>query len=511
MATDITPKKRPAALRKWVWTRRTVQTLFLILFLYLLVATVQSVAGRFLTDLFFYLDPLVGITSMLGGRVWLAPMALGAVTLLLAVIIGRAWCGWVCPLGTVLDWTPSRRPLKNPVISPRWSQARYLLFFAVILGAVLGSLALDVLDPITLFFRTLASVVLPGLNWAIGGVESWLYNFGTLRPAVSWVDSALRGWLLNDQPFYLPNIVLLLFFAVILGLNAVRSRFWCRYLCPLGGLLALVAKVSFIRHRVDADKCISCGKCAKICPTGAIDPEKAFTAAVSECTDCMSCVDSCPTQAISFGRKIRVEQHPDETRRWFLTSLGAAAVLAVFLRFIPTATQKAASSVRPPGSNADTLYNKCIRCGECMRVCPTGVLQPQPTAGDTRLWTPVLKTRLGYCDYSCNACGAICPTGAITGLTLETKRKTVIGVASIDRTRCITWAEGRDCIVCEEMCPVPEKAIKLSGGGQGRGQGGARHPQVVAELCIGCGICEQQCPIAGEAAIRVYPLSDVTY
>jgi MauM/NapG family ferredoxin protein len=512
MATRATPKKRQQnALKKWVWARRTVQTLFLLAFLYLLVATVQGITGRLPNDLFFHLDPLTGITSMLASRSWITPMALGAITLVLAVIIGRAWCGWICPLGTVLDWTPSRRPRENPGISPRWSQAKYLVFFAVFFSAVLGSLALNILDPITLLFRTAAGVILPGLNWAIEGVESWAYNSGALRPVVSWVDGALRGWLLNDQPFYLPNLALLVILAVVLSLNAVRSRFWCRYICPLGGLLGLISKISFIRQRVDGEKCISCGKCSIICPTGAIRPEKAFAAEAAECTTCLNCLEGCPTGAISFDSESGAVRQRDTTRRWLISSLGAAAVVAVFLRFFPPPARAANSPViRPPGSTEETLYNRCIRCGECVRVCPTGVIQPSPAGNQTKLWTPVLKTRLGYCVYSCNSCGIICPTGAIANLPLEVKRKTVIGVARIDQSRCITWSEGRDCIVCEEMCPVPEKAIKLGSGGQGHGSGGGRHPQVMEDLCIGCGICEHQCPVAGEAAIRVFPTATST-
>jgi len=505
MVTEAAQPEKKTIPKKWRWTRRTVQTLFLLLFLFLLLYTVQGTAGLFPNDLFFHLDPLTAITSMLASRTWIAPMALGIITLVLAVALGRAWCGWVCPMGTALDWTPSRRPHKNPAVSPRWSQVKYFVFFAVIIGAVLGSLTLVILDPITLLFRTIASGILPGLNWAIGGAESWLYGLGALRPALEWADGALRGWLLNSQPFYLPNLALLAFFGAVLGLNAVRSRFWCRYICPLGGLLGLFSKISFIRHKVDGDKCISCRKCAAICPTGAIEPENKFAADAAECTACLNCMEACPTRAISFGRQSKATQPQDTTRRWFLYSLGAAAVMAVFVRFIPAAVKKASASVRPPGSSEASMGDQCIRCGECVRVCPTGVIQPNPAGSPARLWTPVLKTRLGYCDYSCNSCGITCPTGAITELTLEEKRKAVIGVAKIDQTRCITWAEGRDCIVCEEMCPVPEKAIRLGGGGQGHGLGGGRHPQVLEDLCIGCGICEHQCPVAGEAAIRVYP------
>jgi ferredoxin len=143
-----------------------------------------------------------------------------------------------------------------------------------------------------------------------------------------------------------------------------------------------------------------------------------------------------------------------------------------------------------------------------MKVCPTTVLQPALTeAGLEGVWTPVLVTRLGYCDYGCTACGDICPTGAIPTLSLEEKRIAVLGLARVDQSRCLPWAYETSCIVCEEMCPVPEKAIRLEevtgSDAQGR-EMVLQRPYVVRELCIGCGICETKCPMLGEAAIRVY-------
>jgi NAD-dependent dihydropyrimidine dehydrogenase PreA subunit len=126
--------------------------------------------------------------------------------------------------------------------------------------------------------------------------------------------------------------------------------------------------------------------------------------------------------------------------------------------------------------------------------------------------TPVLVPRIGQCDYGCNACGQVCPTGAIPGLTLEDKRLAVIGHAYVDRSRCLPWADGRNCIVCEEMCPLPEKAIQLeevatwAPDGQ---QATVKRPHVIHERCIGCGVCENRCPLAGEAAIRIYAPTDL--
>jgi ferredoxin len=95
---------------------------------------------------------------------------------------------------------------------------------------------------------------------------------------------------------------------------------------------------------------------------------------------------------------------------------------------------------------------------------------------------------------------------AIAPLSLEQKQLRVIGIACLDKDRCIPWAEEGDCIVCEEMCPLPEKAIELEPVEVIGEAGDLRivlRPKVVVESCIGCGICEYKCPVEGEAAIRV--------
>ena len=142
-----------------------------------------------------------------------------------------------------------------------------------------------------------------------------------------------------------------------------------------------------------------------------------------------------------------------------------------------------------------------------MRACPTGAIQPAVNeAGIEGLWTPVLVTRMGYCDYSCNACGQACPVQAIPPLPLAEKRVQVIGKAYINQNRCIAWSDHHDCIVCEEMCPVSNKAIKLDPTDFKQEDGSivtVKLPQVYRERCIGCGICEYKCPVVGESAIRV--------
>ncbi len=295
------------------------------------------------------------------------------------------------------------------------------------------------------------------------------------------------------------------FLSVIL-LNLAAPRFWCRYLCPLGALLGLLSKVAVVRREV-SDQCTQCDDCVRVCPTGTIQPAKEYASDPGECTMCLECLAVCPYSAVEFPTHLSLaEGQPyDPSRRHALMALGAAIAGIGLFR---TAKRDHPWLIRPPGAQENDLLSKCIRCGECVRACPTSAIQPAVAeAGLEGLWTPVLVARLGYCDYSCNACGQVCPVQAIPPLSLEEKRQQVIGQAYIDQNRCIPWADHQDCIVCEEMCPVPDKAIKLERVEARNGDGvlvTVQRPHVIRERCIGCGICEYKCPVSGEAAIRVY-------
>jgi len=164
--------------------------------------------------------------------------------------------------------------------------------------------------------------------------------------------------------------------------------------------------------------------------------------------------------------------------------------------------------IRPPGSlGEDDFLSKCIRCNECMKVCPTNAIQPALMEGGLEgLWTPVLKMRLGYCEYECNLCSQVCPTHAIQLLRLEDKQKVKIGMAFFDRNRCLPYASARTCIVCEEHCPTPKKAIWFQEV-EVMTPGGAlttvKQPRVNPELCNGCGVCENKCPITDQRGVYV--------
>jgi len=200
----------------------------------------------------------------------------------------------------------------------------------------------------------------------------------------------------------------------------------------------------------------------------------------------------------------------DLTRRSLITSGLAGVGGGLLFGIHPLAGGKSFNPdlVRPPGAVPEEEFlGRCIRCGECMKVCPTNAVQPTLLeAGLSGMWSPVLKMRMGYCEYECTLCTQVCPTKAISELAVEEKQKVKIGLAYIDRNRCLPYALARTCIVCEEHCPTPKKAIWFEETDVLNIRGEkvrVKQPHVDPDLCIGCGICENKCPVADRAAILV--------
>jgi polyferredoxin len=489
------------------------------LFIYLLFAALQRYEPLDLADGFFRFDPLAALATMLAGRAWIGSFALALVTVAATVALGRVWCGWVCPLGTLLEWCSFRGAERRAWRLPEGlRRVKYVLLTVILVMAALGSLTLMVLDPLSLLTRTATTIVIPAIAHGVTAVERWLLQWPALEPAVSAVDDILRGTVVPVvEPRFAQTVALALVFTVVVGLGLLAGRFWCRYLCPLGALLGLVAKVAVLRPVVGS-ACDRCGRCASACRLGAIDLPVAGAAegraqvVSSECTMCLDCLVACPRPgAMAFGSAKAAGPWTayDPGRRAFVgaaaTGVGAAVLLAAGVR----PAHPSPGLLRPPGAqDEDRFLSLCLRCTECMKVCPTSGLQPALLEGGLQaLWTPVLVPRLGACDYGCHACGQTCPSGAIPELTLADKRTRVLGVAVIDRDRCLPWVQDTPCIVCQEMCPVPEKAIVLDEGryvpSPSGGENWVARPSVVPELCIGCGICEFKCPVAGTSAIVV--------
>ncbi len=508
---------------RWLVARKISQAVGLLFFMAFFVMARRGGWPASLVNASLRLDPLLGLAHLLASKTFLTGSALALIVLILAILFGRAWCGWLCPLGTVLDWIPLKRGVVHrgsqdgqpDSPSESWRSLKYGLLLAILIAALFGNLTLLIFDPLTIMFRTLTTSLWPVLDRLVTIAETSLYSLPFFSGPVADFDSLVRPAILPSEPLVVRQVGLYgLVFLGVIGLNLLAPRFWCRYVCPLGGLLGLVAKIALVRRVVRPD-CKGCGICAPACPTGTIDPLKDYASDPSECTLCLDCLKSCPRSGIAFVPKLSPVNWNDYDlgRRQALIAIGATlGGLAIFASDA-SAFQEHAHHLLPPGGRENDLQSLCLRCGACMRACPTGGLQPALVeAGLEGLWTPVLLPRLGYCDYSCSACGQICPVQAIPPLSLADKRQQVIGKATIDQNRCIAWGDQQDCIVCEEMCPLSEKAIQLREEelpGPGGTSARIQLPYVLSELCIGCGICEYKCPVPGPAAIRVYTPRDI--
>jgi len=237
--------------RLWRYLRRFVQLVLLILFLYLFVRTTREGGSPIPVNLFARSDPLLALGSMVASRRVILTFVPAIIIVLATLVLGRFWCGWICPLGTVLDLFGFRGRRGIP---QRLRQAKYFILFIILFAALFANLTLLFLDPITIFVRALSSVIYPGIQQAA-------ITYPQIQPFVERVATLPSEGI---QPLILP--VLALPFVIVLALNLVTRRFWCRYLCPLGALLGLLSRFAWIKRRVD--KVEGLRPCSLDCPAG---------------------------------------------------------------------------------------------------------------------------------------------------------------------------------------------------------------------------------------------------
>ncbi len=574
--------------------RRLSQVLFLCLFLWLFLQTESKGANElgYPVKIFLDADPLLWIATVFASRSFYGAFVLASVVIIATVFLGRVFCGWICPFGTLHQWVGnleqkprnarkkktvsrfklfgkaaaespetifsgdglarllrrpsifrrggkrvSRRPPPDragkepalPVIpdpkagenrgSKSWWRHRfkYLLLIFVMVMSLLGVQAAGVFDPLTILIRSLSLSVYPLFVYALRAVFDTLYHWEL--PLLSDAAEILYGFLKStvlpfSPPLFFQGVAIGLIFFGLLALNLRENRFWCRHLCPLGALLGLLSRFALLKRAV-SEGCTDCGVCQRDCQGGAIG-EKGREWSVSECIYCLNCDDPCPRNAVTFGFSVRPAAPAlDLGKRRVLGAALTGAVSAPLLRITSLVKTGAAAPtlIRPPGALEEEMFLKrCVRCGECMKVCITGGLQPTLLeAGLEGIWSPVLVPRVGYCEYRCTLCGQVCPTGAIGQLAPAQKAATKIGLAMIDKGRCLPFAHNTACIVCEEVCPTSPKAIWFEEvrlrDRRGR-EVVLKQPHVDLSLCVGCGICENKCPILGRPAIAVTSLGE---
>jgi len=236
---------------------------------------------------------------------------------------------------------------------------------------------------------------------------------------------------------------------------------------------------------------------------------------------CLNCEVACPEDVIKFRwfpnrRSEALAQDGMDRRKMLVTSLAGAAVLPMTRTSDTLDANYHDRVIRPPGAVEERSFmERCIRCAECMKVCPNNALHPAFfEAGIEGLWTPIFIMRIGYCEPSCVLCGQVCPTGAIQKITEEQKlgnparriEPIKVGTAFYDHGRCLPWSMATPCIVCEEFCPTSPKAIWVEELDTPDRNGRPVHvqrPHVDPRLCIGCGACEKVCPVQDRPAVYV--------
>jgi NAD-dependent dihydropyrimidine dehydrogenase PreA subunit/Fe-S-cluster-containing hydrogenase component 2 len=466
---------------------------------------------RLPVEVFLWLDPLVGLTTAVAGRQWnVALLGMGGI-LLVCLLFPRGFCGYLCPLGTLIDgfdWLIGRRLTHLRVQRPGgWVHLKYYLLTGVLVGAFCGVLLSGYVAAIPVLTRGL------------------LFTGGRLQLGL------MKGWSQVGPASWGVYVSVLLFAAVFLP-GLFGKRFWCRYVCPSGAVFSAFSLLRIGERKVEAT-CIHCRKCHEVCPFDAIQQDD--TTRTRDCAFCQTCGGACPAHAIKFvtrwNRDKLKEPHDPPvvprslSRRGFLASgvTGMGAALGI-------QTGPKARPLRPPGSISEPQFlDLCIRCGECFKVCPGPVLHPAGLEfGWETLWTPVVVPSHAGCHQDCNFCTRVCPTQAIRPLSLQEKRKTSIGLAVINTKICLPHAGQRDCRLCFEECEaagyhaIQMRRIKLALGDIPPGvvseteleaMGSIEAPFVDSGACTGCGLCEYRCHttyakqahLLPESAIRVVP------
>lgn len=404
---------------------------------------------------FLQLDPLVAIGTIFTTGAFYKPLLWALTTVILTILLGRFFCNWVCPFGSLHHFTgylanrkkTAAQQIKLNNYKSASAVKYYILIIFLLIAAVPiagKALLTGMLDPISLITRSFNLMLLPVAD-----------KFSMER-------------------FYEGAWLIFIVFFTAVAMNLFIPRFYCRFICPLGALFGIMGRFAIWRiGKRDESSCSHCNLCEANCQGGCSPAGKVR---ISECLLCFNCRNECRDDVIGYQTtKSNAGEvtNPDISRRGFVFSvLGGVLILPAMKLSNSLGANWNNKIIRPPGSlNEKEFLKRCIKCGQCMRVCPTNVIQPGSLAlGVENVWTPTLNNRIGSsgCQLDCTACGYVCPTLAIRRITLSEKigvkefaeaGPIKIGTAFVDRSRCLAWAMDKPCIVCQENCPVSPKAI----------------------------------------------------
>lgn len=442
-----------------------------------------------------------------------------AVLVALTLIFGRVYCSVICPLGVyqdIVSWISGRRKKKkyrfsySPAL--KWLRYGVLAVFAAAIALGVGSVV-SLFAPYSSYGRIASNIFAP------------LYQLG--NNLLAYMAERMDSYAFYQVDVYVRSagvLAVAALTAIVLAVLAWRhGRTYCNTVCPVGTVLGLAARYSWLKPVVDTSKCNGCGLCSRGCKAACIDA-KSHTIDYSRCVACMDCIGTCKRKAISYahpkkadaagteaGPQAKVsDEQVDNARRSFLmatTILATSAVakaqekkvdggLAVIEdKKIPNRT----TPIVPPGAQGlRHMARHCTGCQLCVSVCPSGVLRPS-TGLDTFM-QPEASYERGYCRPECTKCSEVCPAGAIHKITPADKSAIQIGHAVWVKDNCVPLTDGVECGNCARHCPTGAIAMIAADPADPES---LKIPAVNAELCIGCGACENLCPARPFSAIYV--------
>lgn len=440
-----------------------------------------------------------------------------AALVLLTLVFGRIYCSVICPLGIMQDlfgWLGKRVKKNRYTYTKALTPLRWAVFTVFLIALVrgFGSLA-QLLAPYSAFGRIATNLLQPVYvagNNVLASIAEHYDSYAIYHSDV-WIRSAISLGI---------AAVTLVLLAVLAWRN---GRTWCNTICPVGTVLSIFAKFSWLKVRFDAAKCKNCSLCTKNCKASCID-FKTHTVDATRCVVCGDCIERCKFGALKYGRGNQSHQSdqsnqdhqdhqdsPDDlSRRSFLLSsalLTTAALAQQKDKIMDGGLAEIADKVAPerqtplspPGSlSQKNLQTHCTGCQLCISECPNQVLRPSDDL--MHLMQPVMSYERGYCRPECTRCSEVCPAGAIKPIAVEVKASTQIGHAVWIRKNCIPLTDGVSCGNCARHCP--QGAIEMVPSDPDD-ESSPYVPAVNEARCIGCGACENLCPARPFSAIYV--------
>ncbi len=433
----------------------------------------------------------------------------------LTLIFGRIYCSVICPLGIMMDifgWLGKKAKKNRYSFSKEMKWLRYPMLVVLIVAHMAGvAVLVQLLAPYSTFGLIATNLLQPVYQAGNNVLATIAEHFD------SYAFYHSEIWLRSVASLVIALVMLI----VIVVLAWRNGRTWCNTICPVGTLLSLISRFSFLKIRFDADKCRNCSLCSKNCKAACID-YKTHTVDASRCVVCGNCIESCKFGALSYARKTSrtsITSQTSETsktntkndgRRAFLISsalLTTAALAQQKDKMMDGGLAEIADKVAPerqtpltpPGSlSAQNMAHNCTGCQLCISQCPNQVLRPSDDW--LHLMQPVMSYERGYCRPECNRCSEVCPAGAIKPIKPEDKASTQIGHAVWIKKNCIVLTDDVECGNCARHCPVGAIEMVPSNPDD---EESPYVPAVNEARCIGCGACEYLCPARPFSAIYV--------